>query len=210
MTCDHLDIYPPRWAESLLRLLLKPEDRDAISGDLLEEYRESIVPARGRSADAWYLRQVGWYVLRATWAWALLVGGALIVRYLFDTLVPVRDYVERSVRMSRFIIAVCAFAAFQTSVRTRSMRAGLFVGVMAGGLGGALSIAGTLVLLAIWHDPATLIEWRRSGGLDEALIFVPIIIALVGLVCGAAGSIAGKTAAAIVSRFYSTANTNSA
>jgi hypothetical protein len=49
---------PPRWAEWLLRAMLEPRDRDTISGDLLEEYREVIVPRRGRlRANLWYVRQ---------------------------------------------------------------------------------------------------------------------------------------------------------
>jgi hypothetical protein len=50
---------PPRWAEWLLEAILPPRDRDTIPGDLLEEYREVIVPTRGRArANRWYLRQV--------------------------------------------------------------------------------------------------------------------------------------------------------
>ncbi len=49
---------PPRWAEWLLEAMLKARDRDTVSGDLLEEYREVIVPTRGRKrANLWYLRQ---------------------------------------------------------------------------------------------------------------------------------------------------------
>ena len=49
---------PPHWAESLLRILLKPRDRDTVAGDLLEQYRESVLPTRGRlRADLWYLKQ---------------------------------------------------------------------------------------------------------------------------------------------------------
>jgi len=40
MTMDRPAAQPPRWAEATLRLLLKPEDRDSVSGDLLEEYRD--------------------------------------------------------------------------------------------------------------------------------------------------------------------------
>src|SRR5438105_1538084 len=51
---------PPRWAEYALRLLLHPRDRDPISGDLLEEYREIALPALGPArASLWYLKQVG-------------------------------------------------------------------------------------------------------------------------------------------------------
>jgi hypothetical protein len=50
---------PPAWAETLLRALLPERSRDAIVGDLLEEYRESVLPAAGTlRADIRYIRQV--------------------------------------------------------------------------------------------------------------------------------------------------------
>jgi hypothetical protein len=117
-----------------------------------------------------------------------------VIRYLFDTLVPTTDYVSRSVPMSRFIIAVSFLGAASTSVRTHSLSAGLIVGTLGGALGGAISIVGTALLLAIWHDADTLREWQRSGGIDEALIAVPMIMVLVGVVMGAAGALCGKLA----------------
>ena len=49
---------PPRWAENFLRFFLRPRDRDTVTGDLLEEYREVVLPARGLlRARLWYLRQ---------------------------------------------------------------------------------------------------------------------------------------------------------
>jgi hypothetical protein len=89
MTIDRPTTLPPSWAESLLRLILRPEDRDSVSGDLLEEYRQSIVPAMGAKANRWYIRQVTWYVLRATWAWGVLVAAICVWRYLLDTLAPI-------------------------------------------------------------------------------------------------------------------------
>ena len=54
---------PPAWAEALLRALLAQRSADAIAGDLLEEYRESVVPAVGTfRARIWYLRQVTSFV----------------------------------------------------------------------------------------------------------------------------------------------------
>ena len=79
---------PPRWAESLLRTMLRPQDRETVSGDLLEEYRQSIVPALGARANRWYVRQVGPYLLRTTLPWAALVGAILVGRSLLDTLAP--------------------------------------------------------------------------------------------------------------------------
>ena len=51
--------HPPRWAERWLGALLPVNYRDCIVGDLLEEYREVILPSRGpRGAYLWYIRQV--------------------------------------------------------------------------------------------------------------------------------------------------------
>jgi len=92
MKTPHSNARPPRWAEAILRVLLKPRQRESVSGDLLEEYRDTIVPARGHAADWWYVRQVMSYLLRASWAWGLLMGAALVFRYLLDTLAPPADY----------------------------------------------------------------------------------------------------------------------
>jgi hypothetical protein len=49
---------PPRWAEFLLERLLAPEDAQTITGDLREEYAETVLPGLRRfRADVWYLRQ---------------------------------------------------------------------------------------------------------------------------------------------------------
>ena len=49
---------PPRWVEYFLRVFLKSRDRETIVGDLLEEYREVVLPTRGRfRAQLWYVRQ---------------------------------------------------------------------------------------------------------------------------------------------------------
>jgi hypothetical protein len=48
---------PPRWSETLLRLLLIDRDRETVSGDLLEEYREVAVPTRGPAGGRWWYRR---------------------------------------------------------------------------------------------------------------------------------------------------------
>jgi hypothetical protein len=68
-------VRPPFWAELLLRLLLQPEDAETVSGDLLEEYRDTVYPSRGRwRANLWFVRQVGGFAWRGTAVWGLLVG----------------------------------------------------------------------------------------------------------------------------------------
>jgi hypothetical protein len=50
---------PPRWLEALLLRTLSPRDRETISGDLLEEYREARRPLLGPvRANIWYARQL--------------------------------------------------------------------------------------------------------------------------------------------------------
>jgi len=50
---------PPRWLETLLLQCLPARDRETISGDLLEEYREVQWPRHGpMRANIWYLRQL--------------------------------------------------------------------------------------------------------------------------------------------------------
>ena len=59
---------PPRWIDALLRRCLSPRDRDPISGDLLEEYRDARLAGSARvMAGARYLTQavsVAVFVLR--------------------------------------------------------------------------------------------------------------------------------------------------
>jgi len=50
---------PPRWLEGILRWCLPSQDRETISGDLLEEYRRVQWPQLGSMrANLWYTRQV--------------------------------------------------------------------------------------------------------------------------------------------------------
>ena len=59
MTSSPTDEHPPRWAERLLLIVLPRRDRETIPGDLLEEFREVVLPSRGRiGARVWYVRQV--------------------------------------------------------------------------------------------------------------------------------------------------------
>jgi hypothetical protein len=204
MTMDRPTTRPPWWAEALLQLLLKPEDRESVSGDLLEEYRETIVPALGSKADRWYVGQVGWFLLRACWLPGVLIGSALVGRYLFDTLVPTRDFAQRSRIMSWAILAACLLGAFRTSLRTQSIRAGLLTSILSGALGGVISIVGGVLMVAFRRG--MLGEWRDSGGVDEVFLVVPLIMVWVGVVMGTVGGLAGKTLAALYSASAKTNN----
>ena len=190
-----LEPQPPRWAEAILCWLLKPEDRESVSGELLEEYREKIVPKLGSAADRWYVRQVAFFVFRASWTWGAILGTAIVVRYLLDTLVPPADYLMRARILTYTVMTACAVPGFHMAWRARSLPAGMLISVSAAAIGAFLSVMGTVVMLSIWHDPATLDAWRRSGGLDEALIDVPLKLVAIGATLGLASAVCGRSLA---------------
>lgn len=67
---------PPLWLQRTLALLLHPRDRETISGDLLEEYREAKLPSLGPiRANCWYLRQVMSFV-------SIQILGGLVMKQL--------------------------------------------------------------------------------------------------------------------------------
>jgi len=198
MNSVHSHATPPRWAEALLRVLLKPSDRESVSGDLLEEYREVVVPTRGAGADRWYVRQVSSFLWRASWGWGVVLGGALVIRYLLDTLIPVTDYSIRATALSWTIIGGCATAGFIAAWRMQSISAGALTAFTAALIGAVVSIAGIAAMLAVWHDPATLDAWRSSGGLDEAFIDVPVKLMAIGAAMGTAGALCARGAAVVL------------
>ena len=82
-------VRPPRGAEAVLRLLLRRDDVESVSGDLLEEYRESVYPSRERwRADVWYVRQMIGFVARMPLMWGLVFAVCMAGRDLLDTFAP--------------------------------------------------------------------------------------------------------------------------
>jgi hypothetical protein len=189
---------PPRWAEWLLRVTLKRTDRETVSGDLLEEYRDAIVPARGqRAADGWYASQVAGFMWRATWVWALLFSGAFVIRQAFDFLVPTHDFYFRSQLTTYTAIGLIAATSLWSTWRSGSFIAGIVVTIVMTQVAAVLSILGVTLLLAIWHDPATMQAAADSGGIEEAYVlpFIMIVPALiVGSIAAAVGSVGRKVA----------------
>jgi hypothetical protein len=76
---------PPAVAQALLGLVLNIEARESVSGDLLEEYRETRIPLGRMRADLWYWRQVGDLWLRAYRWFAAPVVLLIVVHDMFNT-----------------------------------------------------------------------------------------------------------------------------
>ena len=182
---------PPAWAEALLRLFVTPSSYDNVTGDLLEEYRESVLPTRGqRRADLWYVMQVLGFMSRGAGLWVALFGTAFIARTAMDWLVPTVDFHARS-RVSTWLgIGILLVAGFAAGRRSRSIVAGTVLGLATTAVAAAISIIGAVALLATWHDPGTMAAIRGSGGLTEVFT-LPITMVVPGAAFGTVGGAAG-------------------
>jgi hypothetical protein len=184
---------PPSWAEALLRVFLTPADFDSVSGDLLEEYRDSIRPVRGESAaDAWYVMQVLGFVWRSARIWAVLFAAAFVTRTALDWLAPPVDFHTRSTVSTFLGIGLLLSAGLWASMRSGSFFGGTLAGVAATALGAVISIIGAAGLLAIWHDAGTMAAIRASGGLGE-VFELPVMMVIPGAVLGTIGGVVGAT-----------------
>ena len=182
---------PPGWAEALLRFLLSPKDRQAVSGDLLEEYRESIRPQRGQdAADYWYIRQVTGFAFYGNWIWAALLSGTFIARTAYDWFVPTDYFQDRSLVSTWLVFAILVSAGFRAAWQSGLLRSGLLAGIATTALSAVISILGVGSLYLVWHDPSTLAAIQGSGGLAEALM-LPLMLVVPGMLLGAFGGMIG-------------------
>jgi hypothetical protein len=189
---------PPAWAERVLRLSLEARTFEHVAGDLLEQYRDAILPARGvRAADAWYVSQVLGFVWRGARGWALLFAAAFVLRAAFDWLAPTTDFHNRAAITTYAGAAILFAASFWPAWRSGQFAAGPLFGLATAVLAAPIKLAGIASLLLIWHDPATLSAIAGSGGLEEdvALAFLMIVPAIVlGTIAGLLGSLLARGA----------------
>ena len=207
MTIDRPTTLPHQWLEPWLLVFLKPDDRDSVPGDLLEEYRLVVRPARGRlRADAWYLSHLAGYAWRATWPWGAALAASVVFRNTLDWwLSPTQDFYARSVASTWTAIAIFMGSGAWTGWRSRSLRAGALAGVLTGTIAAAIETAVSLGQLAIQHDAHTMRMIGASGGLEEVFV-LPFIVIVPGTFCASVGAAIGKALAVV----YSRAKTNSA
>ena len=207
MTIDRPTTSPPQWGEPALRLFLKPEDRESVPGDLLEEYRLVVRPARGRlRADAWYVWQLAGHAWRATWPWGAALAASVVFRNSLDWwLSPTQGFYARSVASTWTAIAIFMGSGASTGWRSRSLRAGALAGILTGTIAAVIETAVSLGQLAIQHDAHTMRMIAASGGLEEVFV-LPFIVIVPGTFCASLGAAIGRMLAAL----YSRANTNSA
>ena len=186
------DPLPPSWADLLLQLVLRPVDREPVSGDLLEEYRERVVPLRGGVyADCWYVLQVLGYVWRATGWWALVFSGLFLIRSGYDWLVPTTDFFTRSTVTTIAAASTLSIVGFRAAWRAQSIVAGTLLTVLTSQLAAVMSVTGATLMLIVWHDEATLRAIAGSGGLSEEFV-LPFLMIVPAVVLGATGGVCGR------------------
>lgn len=186
---------PPAWLEATLCLLLKPEDRESVSGDLLEEYREVVRLQRGQlRADAWYAAEVAGFLARSSVAWGVLLGIATTIRFLFDAFAPVSSYVARADLSTWSHVGICLCAGFWSAWRSGHVRTGTLVALSASIVNAVFSIGATIAIVAIWHDTRTLRAIDQAGGLDESFVLPVMIVPVIALI-GTVGAVFGKALA---------------
>lgn len=197
MTEPVTDPNPPEWAETVLRLFLKPGDRDSVSGDLLEEYRETVHAGRERVvADRWYVRQVAGFVWRATWVWAAVLAALTLGRSALDWFLPPASFYTRSMVTTYSHMGVFAAVGFRAVWRGQSLSGAAAAALGAQVIAVPMIFAGTVGLIGLWHDPQTLGAIEHSGGIGE-LFTLPLAVTgpavLLSILGGGVGLILGRS-----------------
>src|SRR3954469_4112348 len=184
---------PPRWAHSLLPWLVRADRAESIDGDLLEEYREVMLPERGRRrADLWYVRQVAVFLWRLSWMFAVVVALQVLTRMIADTVAPPQSYQLRASLSTWGAISAYLFAGAYAGWRTHQGVTGAIVALAAHVLGQMIGIVGTvgLYFAIISRDEASLWLFRATGDWWE-VFGLPIVVAPVVVVLGLAGGAVG-------------------
>jgi hypothetical protein len=179
-------VRPPLWAELALRLLLQPEDAETVSGDLLEEYRDTIYPSRGRwRANLWFVRQVADFAWRGTAVWRLLVG------LTAPTSFPV--FTAWSVPLPA--ICLLLVASGRRAWRTGSVPRGALAAC-------SISAIATFVAVAVLLMRVTAAGAPSNGPMPSlhesrplVSLLVPMLMFATGTAVGTVGAVAGKVLA---------------
>jgi hypothetical protein len=208
----------PSCAEAILRRILKVCDREAVSGDLLEEYREVVVPERGvYRAQLWYWRQVVSFITIDNLLDAssrvirkncrrpalLLTAAGAVVEYTFFFLIP--SSFDMSLEVSAFVLAAIVLSVGGLSLIGWPDRApfrwrtaafwglALSVSVLASVHLGLIPLAPAAVLMGAGFCGSLRVGSFRAGtliGLVSSLIGAAfiVIVAVPGSIFGLADS----------------------
>jgi len=176
-----------KFFETLLRLVLVERDREPVSGDLLEEYRD-LVQSRGeRNARRWYGRQVAGFVWRCSWPWGVAATLVLVGRYFLDDFVlPHLFDPQRAEIMTRLLIDIFLFAGAVTAWRTQRIASALVVATAATAMAAIASWVYAAVVMV-----APVPAYSTPADLGETL-FIPVLLLAVALAASIVGALVGR------------------
>jgi hypothetical protein len=175
---------PPPWAEAMLRIFLRPSDRESTSGDLLEEYRAARYPALGAlRADAWYIKQVLSVLLRLIWPCVASAAALALLPLAFQ--IPWSPAAAPAI--SAFHCAIYLWAGYHGSHRTRLIKTGILTAAIT-----SFFAIGFILAFAAIQTPGLLLA-PFSKPFIFVILFVLLLIALgCGILIGAIGAIFGR------------------
>jgi hypothetical protein len=198
-------VNPPGWAEALLRAVLPFANEESVSGDLLEQYRDSVLPSRGRvAADYWYVKQVAGFLWRLCALFVALRVAAVFGRDVIDAVWPPRywavahAYQARSAFTTYAAVLTYLAAGLFGAYRTERVTTGVVVSLATALLTYPITLVLDIVLYLafIRLDPVRLKIFEATGGWDEvvglSLMLLPVIAAIAAI-----GGFAGKYARAL-------------
>jgi len=177
---------PPGWAEAVLRSLLRPADRESISGDLLEEYRTAKRPALGTlRADACYIKHVLSVLWRLIRPCALTMAGVTLLSLMFKGLWY--GSVVQAPGVSLLDALIYLWAGYHGSRRTRLIATGILAA-------GSTSLVGftTLFAAAAIRLPS-LLMFPVAHPASLLILSALLLTALgFGVVIGCVGAVVGR------------------
>jgi hypothetical protein len=184
--------HPPVRAQALVTMLVPRTRRDSIVGDLLEEYRETQVPAQGvAAADRWYVRQALGFLWTAAWPVGVAVAGVLIGRLIMDVYVaPGTDVTARAAittYVSMAIFTCCGFSLGRSTGRVGGAAAMALAATVV-----ATIAAYAMTFAAIGVAAALRADARVWDTLVEGLDIPAHVIAVIGLLLATLGAAAGR------------------
>ncbi|HXO19150.1 MAG TPA: hypothetical protein VOA87_04410 [Thermoanaerobaculia bacterium] len=213
--------HPPRWAELALSLLLKAGDRESIPGDLLEKYREEVLPRSGWwRSQLWYARQLGslfWHLLPSA-AFGVVLGLVLsaavvainvVLPLLPEAASPLRQAVEGISEAAGWlgVLALWGVAGFFAWRRHGTLAAALKAGALVSLLSMGMvmltfALVDNLFLDLVSRQPEKLWGFQHSEyhsmrayinhGLLRGLFFALPVMAAVGAALGGLGGLAAR------------------
>jgi hypothetical protein len=178
-------------------MFLRADEAETETGDLLEAYRDSIYPNRGRRrANFWYVRQVAGYVLRASAGWGAIfavVWGIGPFRMLLAQNPWYRGDVE-----PKAIAAMVFLLAARRTWRTERIQSGVLMAIGIAAVGSPIWIGFTMFQAAMWDASMTAVQSLRHNFDWAPFVMIPLLAETFAIALGLAGATTAKLVRATV------------